>query len=303
MESTCFYCGSDEPFEVHGIFPELREIDTQFCCEEQRDDLTGYLDTLTDKEWRKAWQSFFKQWDRERGGLLKAQGLKIRSVTRFDCLLVYQPRTILHLSFLNKRGDQEKARKFIAEHHTHNPDAPPGWLFGLGCYNEEGVLLAVAWCGRPGARGLDNGKIFEVNRLCARRDVHPDERLNASSMLYAAAVREAERRGYYKAVTYTLADHEEGTSLTAAGWQKKHRTPEGKTWNCPSRPRKQKAPTCAKDRWETELNPLRHRHNRERARRRAAALVALLRYVDLTALQHVPHSTGATARKGQPALF
>jgi hypothetical protein len=303
MDTTCFYCGSDEPFEVHGIFPELREIDAQYCCEGQREDFSGYLDTLTDKEWRKAWQDFFKSWDRERGGLLKAQGLKVRNVTRFECLLDYQPRTILNISFLNKRGDQEIARRFIAEHHTHNPIAPPGWLFGLGCYNEEGMLLAVAWCGRPGARGLDNGRIFEVNRLCARRDVHPDERLNSSSKLYAAALREAERRGYYKAVTYTLADHEEGTSLKAAGWQKKHRTAEGKTWNCPSRPRIQKAPTCAKDRWEIELNPLRHRHNRRRERIRWAALAAIIKHLNFTPpgeRQNTPQPAGNTT---QPPLF
>jgi hypothetical protein len=302
-DGRCFYCGSDTPFEVFGVFEAAREIDAQFCCEGQAEDFSSYLETLTDEEWKKGWREFFRRWDKEHGGILRRSGIKVRDVSRHGFRLDYQPLTSFNLVPLDKRGDQKMARQFILEHHTHNPIAPPGWLFGIGCYNDGGFLIAVAWCGRPEARGLDDGKTFEVNRLCARRDVHTDERLNSSSMLYAAAIREAERRGYYKAVTYTLADHEEGTSLKAAGWKKKHRTKDGKTWNCASRPRVQKAPTCAKDRWEIVLDPLRHRHNRERERRRAASLVALIRLVDFGALNYAltPTPTAATGR--QAALF
>jgi hypothetical protein len=79
-------------------------------------------------------------------------------------------------------------------------------------------------------------------------------------MLYAAVAREARRRGFQHIISYT-ADSDEaatlaselGTSLKAAGWVPEHPT-RGGSWNRPSRPRRDAAPTCPKVRWGRSLS-------------------------------------------------
>jgi len=161
---------------------------------------------------------------------------------------------------LERPGDQTKAKAFITKYHRHNP-APPGWKFGLGCWNGCD-LIAIAWVGRPVARVINHQTTVEVNRLCVRTDIKKGLEWNACSKLYGASAREAERRGFEKIITYTL-DSEEGTSLKAAGWMKEHTTLDGQTWDRPSRPRRQQAPTCAKVRWGKILKPRRHPYHTE----------------------------------------
>jgi hypothetical protein len=98
--------------------------------------------------------------------------------------------------------------------------------------------VAVAVVGRPVARALDDGLTMEVTRLAS--DGHP----NACSMLYAAARRAAEAKGYRRGLTYTLAS-EGGASLRAVGWAKLWDV-KGRSWDCPSRPRSDKHPTVDK---------------------------------------------------------
>lgn len=102
-----------------------------------------------------------------------------------------------------------EANEFVAEHHRHHG---PQWghKYSLAAY-KDGQLVGVAIVGRPSARKLDDGKTLEVTRLAT------DGTRNACSCLYAAAWREARKRGYSKIITYIL-ESEPGTSLRAAGW-------------------------------------------------------------------------------------
>lgn len=108
-----------------------------------------------------------------------------------------------------------------------------------------GKIVGIVQVGRPVARGLCDGETLEVVRLCT------DGTPNVCSFLYSRAARVAKELGYKRIVTYIL-DTEDGTSLRAAGWRKVADT-NGKTWNCPNRPRSTTAPTCDKQRWEKEL--------------------------------------------------
>ena len=144
---------------------------------------------------------------------------------------------------------QAEAKAFITENHRHNP-APAGWRWGHGVYN-GGQLIAVGWVGRPVARAIDHTQVCEVNRVCVNHDLDPQLVWNACSMIYAAAAKEAKSRGFSRIITYTL-ESESGHALKASGWTAVAVT-KGGSWNCPSRPRTDKAPTCRKVRWARGL--------------------------------------------------
>jgi len=108
---------------------------------------------------------------------------------------------------------------FVAALHRHNKP-PRGHKFSIGLRDGE-RLVGVVMCGRPVARGFDDGLTLEVARTCT------DGTLNANSMLYGAAWRAAKAMGYRRCVTYTQAD-ETGASLRAAGWRRvRELTPRG----------------------------------------------------------------------------
>ena len=135
----------------------------------------------------------------------------------------------------------KEARRFVDLHHRHHK-APQGGLFAVGV--ALGVeLVGVAIVGRPVARMLDNGATAEVTRVCVIEGVP-----NCSSKLYGACWRVARAMGYRRLITYTLTE-EPGTSLVAAGW-KYVGAAGGGTWNRPSRPRVDTAPTGQKRLWE-----------------------------------------------------
>jgi hypothetical protein len=301
LDKYCFYCGSDEPFTVNGIFAELREVDAIYCCEEQRDDVATFLASLTVEEWRELWRGYFKKWDADAGGILKAQGLEVRNLLRDGCVLDYK----LTIRPLDQPYDQTKAKEWLRRYHRHNPELP-GWIFGLACYNGRQVV-AIAWVGRPRARGYNHRKVIEVNRICVRDDVQDGLQKDAYSMLYAAAAQEAERRGYHKIITYTMNGVEDGTSIKAAGWKYELTTEEGRSWDCQSRPREQKSPTCARDRWSKALDPLRHRENRRRERIKAAATLFILTSLKFDAQADKGETPAAIPpppqQPHQPALF
>ena len=135
-----------------------------------------------------------------------------------------------------------EACDFITRYHRHHI-APQGWKFGIAVNDGEKVVGVVA-VGRPVSRNLDNGWTLEVTRCCTDGTPH------AASMLYAAAWRAARAMGYQRLITYTL-ETEAGTSLVSAGWKELYTT-KGKSWNHTSRPRVDKAPTCAKKLWEAQ---------------------------------------------------
>lgn len=142
------------------------------------------------------------------------------------------------------------AKDFVREHHRHNPP-PAGDRFRFGCWNGPD-LIAVAIVGRPVARMIDHTKVVEVNRLCVNHELDRELTHKACSMLYRAAAEEARARGFEKIITYTL-ESERGMSLRYARWKVDGHT-KGGSWDRPSRPRTDKAPTCRKVRWAKSLN-------------------------------------------------
>lgn len=134
----------------------------------------------------------------------------------------------------------EDANAFVAALHRHHPPVV-GHKFSLAAVSDLGVC-GVAIVGRPVSRHRDDGATLEVTRLCT------DGTKNACSFLYGAAARACFALGYRKIGTYTLPD-EGGASLRAAGW-KLIGERGGGSWNVPSRPRIDKAPTDQKWLWE-----------------------------------------------------
>jgi len=135
---------------------------------------------------------------------------------------------------------RDEAFAFIKELHRHH-GVPVGHLWSQGVHCDGGQLRGVAVSGRPVARGLDDGLTVEVTRLCT------DGTPNACSMLYGAARRAAQAKGYRRGLTYILAS-EDGASLRAAGYRPLW-TVKGRSWDTPSRPRTDKHPTDDKQAW------------------------------------------------------
>jgi len=133
-----------------------------------------------------------------------------------------------------------EANEFVRVNHRHHGEVV-GHKFSIGLATDE-EICGVIICGRPVARGMDDGLTIEVNRCCT------DGTKNACSKLYSAAWRAAKALGYKKMITYTLAD-ESGSSLSAAGWKVIHTVP-GRSWSSPSRPRVDKHPLQDKLCWE-----------------------------------------------------
>ncbi len=136
-----------------------------------------------------------------------------------------------------------QANEHVAAWHRHNRPVP-GAKFSIGCCDSDGVLRAVAICGRPVARAFDDGDTIEVNRVAS------DGTKNACSMLYAACSRASFALGYRRVITYTQST-EPGSSLRAAGWNVIASRPERPGWSAPSRPRVNgRYVTCARQLWE-----------------------------------------------------
>jgi hypothetical protein len=133
-----------------------------------------------------------------------------------------------------------EAAAFIRLHHRHHLPSV-GHKFSIAV-NDGARVVGVVMVGRPVARHLANGWTLEVTRNCT------DGTKNAASMLYGAAWRATRALGYRRLITYTLIE-ESGTSLRAAGWKTIGQT-QGGSWDTPSRPRVDKAPTGQKTIWE-----------------------------------------------------
>lgn len=132
---------------------------------------------------------------------------------------------------------------FITNHHRHH-HAPVMAIFHVAVARGD-VVVGVACCMRPVSRVLDDGRTLEVNRLCTLDDPLS---MHAASKLYAICWRIAREMGYYRLLTYTMAD-ESGVSLVAAGWKVVHMN-RGHSWSHPSRPRVDKHPIGSKTLWE-----------------------------------------------------
>jgi hypothetical protein len=235
----CWACRRAEFYGVHDVYRDdrtgaIRDFQLWTCCEASHDEACAFMREGD----RRAVVRFLERVglpfairqvydDQSLGGLRLDHGLRIGPVTF------------------------AQAKAFVAEHHRHNK-APAGWRYGFGAFNHT-ELVAVVIVGRPVARAIDPATTVEVTRLCVDPSIDRALSWNACSLLYAEAAREAKRRGFARIVTYTLVT-ELGTTLKAAGWQAVATT-KGGSWNCPSRPRIDTAPTCRKTRWHRELAP------------------------------------------------
>lgn len=131
-------------------------------------------------------------------------------------------------------------KEFVREYHRHH-GIPQGWLWGHGVQDADGKLVGVCAVGRPVARKLDDGYTCEVTRLCT------DGTYNACSILYSAARKTAEAKGFRRILTYIL-ENENGASLKAAGWHFLGES-HGGMWDRPNRARSDKHPTGPKRRY------------------------------------------------------
>jgi hypothetical protein len=132
------------------------------------------------------------------------------------------------------------ANEYVAQRHRHHkPSNKHKFSIGLMLENE---LIGVAICGRPVARGSDNGFTLEVSRLCT------DGSENACSKLYGACARIAREMGYKKIQTYILKS-EPGISLKASGWIMEAITSGGQWKHTDGKPRRTDQPTEPKQRW------------------------------------------------------
>ena len=134
----------------------------------------------------------------------------------------------------------KQANACVSELHRHHQPVR-GHRFSIGCFDDAGNCHGAAIVGRPVARAVDQYSVAEVTRLVT------DGTANACSLLYGACARAAKAMGFDLIQTYIL-DSETGISLKASGWHLDG-TVKGRSWSCPSRPRKDSHPTIAKQRW------------------------------------------------------
>lgn len=237
----CPYCHSPEQVEIQEVWPDSREFQLDFCCEEAQ---TRWL--LLAPPSRRQWKELFWQ---QTGLHIRAIIHGIDNVLRIDWGLSI--RTI----------SRKETQAFIRQYHRHN-SPQTGDIFRLSAWNDQD-LIAVATVGRPSARKNQKSQtagtplVMEVTRLCVKEDsLLPDLHWNACSQLYTAAAREAKTKGAERIITYTLKE-EPGTSLLACNWTPLYETKKRKNgWHTPSRPRNSKTtPNGIKICWEKRLQP------------------------------------------------
>lgn len=140
---------------------------------------------------------------------------------------------------------RDEAFTFVRENHRHHRP-PVGDLWRHAAHDDNGVLVGVAIVGRPVARPLDDGLTVEITRMCS------DGTPNTDSMLYAAARRAADAKGYRRGLTYLLKSEWDrfddagrrigGAGARAAGYVFLWGV-EGRSWDTPARRRSDKHPT------------------------------------------------------------
>jgi hypothetical protein len=223
----CDFCGDHLELDLLEVWG--REFMFSTCCEELHEWIVIELNNGGGR-------------DRELRDLFEAYGIPCRQISAdIDHSGSFQIDHGLELAEI----DLTAAKAFVTEHHAHHKPSL-SWRWGHAVYNGPD-LIGVCMVGRPVARMIDGATTVEVTRLCVRRDISKDMTWNACSMLYAAAAKEAKRRGFAKVITYIL-ETEAGDTLKAVGWDRETRT-KGGSWNRPGRARTDKAPICRKWRY------------------------------------------------------
>ena len=134
----------------------------------------------------------------------------------------------------------KKANEVVTQWHRHHKPSR-GHKFSIALLKNS-VYIGIAICGRPVARGSDDGLTPEVARLCT------DGTPNACSKLYGACARVAKEMGYVKIQTYIL-ESEPGISLKASGWIMEAVTAGGQWKRTDGVVNRTDQPTEPKQRW------------------------------------------------------
>jgi hypothetical protein len=254
----CPYCGEEEVFEIFEVYIEQRTFQVETCCYASHEAMSRELERAAREDPRALARWFEAETglparqivaDAEAGGRFGNAGICIDNG--------------LHLADIDFR----RACAWIERHHRHN-SAPQGWRWGHAVYNGR-QLVAVATVGRPVARMIDGSTTVEVTRLCVDPEQPSWLTWNACSMLYAAAAKEARRRGYERVITYTRED-ESGHTLRASGWLTTHRTQRRRRNGWASRDGRKQIEPCRKYRHERGLT----KQARKDIKRRSATFEA-----------------------------
>lgn len=234
MTTACPFCRQPEQLEVFDAWGHDFMLET--CCEARRD--LAVQDMQEDPAYARA--------------LLASGGLDgLRRVAfadeGFGAVLLDFGLRIRPCNFAD-------AQAFVAEHHDHNGTLPMD-RFRAAIWNGP-TLLGVVMVGNPTTPSLMNQGLVEVRRLCLDRAVANELRWKACSALYDWSAAEAERRGWRRIITYTLAS-ETGMSLryTRPRWKREGEASRpGHSWVARGRGRVV-GPTEAKVRWSRVLAP------------------------------------------------
>ncbi len=116
---------------------------------------------------------------------------------------------------------RDKANAFVTLNHRHHK-AVRSHRFAVSV-SVDGAMVGVVIVASPVAWPLDDGKTFEVVRLCVRSGCQ-----NVSSRLLGASWRASKAMGVVRLVSYTRAD-ESGSCYLAAGWRPVARV-RGRDW-------------------------------------------------------------------------
>lgn len=142
---------------------------------------------------------------------------------------------------------QKDAFDFVETYHRHHVK-PVGSKFQLGAFatvNDETTWVGVVVVGLPVSKWLAAQGCWEVTRMAVLE--HGQSYL---SQLYAAAWKNASKRGCKRLVTYIRAD-EPGSSLKAVGWRQVATT-SGRSWSSAARLRVDKTEIVDRTRWEIQ---------------------------------------------------
>lgn len=246
--ARCDLCGDVYRLEVLEFWIEERTFLVGACCEGAEEDARATIEVA----FRDPSDPLFEDDRREiRSWFERETGISIRGIVVGEEGGLRYGNGGFSIDFGLELVEVSlaEAKAFVAEHHRHNRP-PVGWRWGHGLRN-GGELVAVAMVGRPVARMIPGDQVVEVNRLCVDPGVPAGLARYACSKLYAAAARQAKRRGFRKVITYTL-ETERGASVKAAGFVAEAKT-RGGSWSRPSRRRGVVAPTCRKVRWARTL--------------------------------------------------
>jgi len=237
---TCLFCGQPERIALHEVWGHDFMLDT--CCPDLLEEVGRSMEE----------EPGFSDWlasHIELEGLTGGQARRLVTEEDGHPIVDWHPQV--------KPISRKEAQDFIATWHRHNKPLP-GDVFRAGVWNGP-TLLGVVVVGIPTAQAympaFKTKDLVEVRRVAIRTDLPRELTWKAASTLYRHAAEEAERRGFRRIITYTLKDQETGMSLRYARWKPEAETAGG-SWNRPSRPRADSAPTSAKVRWTKQLRPL-----------------------------------------------